>query len=363
VHSIILAIESPGGEVDGTQAAADVIRSVRGKKPIVTLVDGLAASAGYWLGSAADKVYITGDTAMVGSIGVVMTHTDYSQAEKARGVNVTEITAGKYKRIASEHAPLSQEGRASIQDMVDHIYSVFVDAVAQSRGVSADTVHEKMADGRVFLGKQAIDAGLVDGVSSMDALIADLNQQRTTSVGRASKGALPPKSSPKGEVHVEGQVFVIGGAEIKTQAELDEAVKAACATASTAAATAERERIQAVESQALPGHEALIASLKFDGKSTGGDAAVAVLAAEKKLRGDAVSNLKKDAPKPVATAAPDQQEQPEADAGDGKSGDMIADAKVVAEKAKAYVVEQKAQGNKHITFAEAVAHVSKKEKQ
>jgi ClpP class serine protease len=103
VHSIVLLIDSPGGEVDGTQQAADMVRAIRdgGKKPIVAVADGLMASAGYWIGSAASKVYITGDTTAVGSIGIVATHTDYSKAEEQRGIKVTEITAGKYKRIAA----------------------------------------------------------------------------------------------------------------------------------------------------------------------------------------------------------------------------------------------------------------------
>lgn len=175
VHSIILAIDSPGGDVDGTQAAANTLRQAASQKPMVALADGLMASAAYWLGSAASQIYMTEDTTTVGSIGVVATHVDYSKAYEDEGVKVTEITAGKYKRIASQYAPLSPEGRQTIQDQVDHIYSVFVDAVAANRGVSTDVVLDKMADGRVFLGQQAIDAGLVDGKATMDSLIAKLN--------------------------------------------------------------------------------------------------------------------------------------------------------------------------------------------
>ena len=176
VHSILLAIDSPGGTVDGTQALADQIFEARGTKPIIAVGDGMMASAAYWIGSAADKVYTSGDTTAIGSIGVVAQHTDYSQAEHAAGIKVTEITAGKYKRIASDHEPLSVEGRAAIQEKVDHLYSVFVDSVARNRGVDPETVAAKMADGKVFLGKQAVKAGLVDGVSTQPALVAKLNQ-------------------------------------------------------------------------------------------------------------------------------------------------------------------------------------------
>jgi signal peptide peptidase SppA len=185
VHSILLAIDSPGGTVDGTQALADQIFEARGKKPIVAIADGMMASAAYWIGSAADRVYTSGDTTAVGSIGVVAQHTDYSQAEHAAGIKVTEITAGKYKRIASDHEPLSVEGRASIQEKVDHLYSVFVDSVARNRGVDPETVAAKMADGKVFLGKQAVKAGLVDGVSTQPAVVARLVQNHLENRTRA----------------------------------------------------------------------------------------------------------------------------------------------------------------------------------
>jgi signal peptide peptidase SppA len=135
-HSIILAIDSPGGQVDGTQAAADQVRAARGIKPIVSLIDGTGASAAYWIAAAADRVYITGDTTMVGSIGVVLKHLDNSKAEGTKGIKIMEITSGRYKRIASEHSPLNKEGRTSLQNVSDHIYSVFVDAVVRASGLA-----------------------------------------------------------------------------------------------------------------------------------------------------------------------------------------------------------------------------------
>lgn len=178
VHSIVLSIDSPGGTVDGTQELAQTIHEARGRKPIVAHADGVMGSAAYWIGSAADSVYSAGDTTAVGSIGVVGQHVDYSEMEKNRGIKVTDITAGKYKRIASEHAPLSNEGKQYLQDHVDHIYKVFVDDVAKHRNVSPDKVLDGMADGKIFLGKQAVNAGLVDGVSTMGALVGSLNTKR-----------------------------------------------------------------------------------------------------------------------------------------------------------------------------------------
>ena len=171
IKSILLDIDSPGGTVDGTHELADIVFAGRDKKPIVAYSDGMIASAAYWIGSAADRIYISGDTIDIGSIGVVASHQDYSEYEKKIGVKTTEIYAGKYKRIASYHKPLSKEGKEYIQDQVDYLYSIFVDQVAKQRGVSSETVLENMADGKIFIGKQSLTAGLVDGVSTLDRLI------------------------------------------------------------------------------------------------------------------------------------------------------------------------------------------------
>lgn len=174
VQSIVLVIDSPGGTVDGTQALAAVVAEANGKKPVVAYADGMMASAAYWIGCAADSVVLSGDTTHMGSIGVVASHIDVSRAEEQAGVKTTEIYAGKYKRIASEYAPLSEAGRNYMQSLVDELYSVFVGEVAQYRRTPLQLVLDKMADGRLFIGRQAVDAGLADRVSNLDALIAEL---------------------------------------------------------------------------------------------------------------------------------------------------------------------------------------------
>ena len=166
VQAIVLSVDSPGGTVDGTPDLADLIYQSRGQKPVLTHSDGMIASAAYWIGSAADAVYLSSEVAMAGSIGVVTKHVDVSAAEAKAGIKTTEIYAGRYKRIASQYEPLNDEGRAAMQKAVDYAYSVFVDAVARNRGATAEEVIANMADGRVFQGSQAVTAGLVDGVST-----------------------------------------------------------------------------------------------------------------------------------------------------------------------------------------------------
>ncbi len=175
VKGILLDVDSPGGSVEGTQELGNIIFQGREKKPIVAYSDGMAASAAYWIGSAAHEMYISGDTVHVGSIGVVATHMDYSGQDEKMGIKTTEIYAGKYKRIASQNKPLTKEGKQSIQDQVDYIYSVFVGEVAKHKNKTETNVLENMADGRIFIGRQAIQAGLVDGVSTFGRALQRLS--------------------------------------------------------------------------------------------------------------------------------------------------------------------------------------------
>jgi signal peptide peptidase SppA len=297
VHSIILAIDSPGGTVDGTQALAALVRQVGEQKPVVTLGTGTMASAAYWYGSAAQARYISEATTVVGSIGVVARHMDVSAAEQARGVKTTLISAGRFKTVGSEYAPLSQEDRATLQDRVDYMYSLFVQDVANHLGTTADRVLFDMADGRVFIGQQAIAAGLVDGVATLEQLVQQLNRDRSSAgAARSARLSVPTQTPPKG-------IVAMSITREDLQAQSPELLRAILAEGHAAGALAERERVLAVEGQALPGHEALIAKLKADGRTTGPEAALAVLNAERQLRATAAGSLAADAPAPVASVA------------------------------------------------------------
>lgn len=167
VKAILLDIDSPGGTVDGTEAIADFIYESRGSKPIIAFANGLMASAAYWIGSAADFI-ITEETGEVGSIGVVMCHYDYSKYDEKIGLKRTYIYSGKYKTMGNNAEPLSREAEDYLQEGTDYIYTIFVDTVARNRNVSVDTVLKNMADGKIFIGQQAVDAGLVDELGSYD---------------------------------------------------------------------------------------------------------------------------------------------------------------------------------------------------
>jgi len=357
IHSIVLSIDSPGGTVDGTEELANLVFAARQRKPVIAFGDGSMFSAAYWIASAGTRVLLSGGTAGAGSIGVVAQHVDYSEAERKQGIQVTEITAGKYKRIASSHAPLTDEGRATIQDQVDHLYSIFVDTVARHRGVSADDVLERMADGRIFIGQRAIDAGLVDGFADKTELVPMLNEEHSRRV-KSKKGLYPMKKIEMTEEEkdaIEQSAFGRGKAEAEKKASEDAAAAKAESdkrvdAARVEGATAERERIKAVETQSMKGHEALIDQLKFDGKTTGPEAAVQVLAAEKAKCAGRATQIKKDLPDPAGFVEAREDKDPS----DAKEPDV----NVVVEKARQYQAEQKKLG-KEISTETAVAHVRK----
>lgn len=287
VKAIILAIDSPGGTVDGTQTLASEIAAAGASKPIVSWASGLMASAAYWAGSAAQGIYIADMTTQVGSIGVVAQHVDTSAADKAAGVTKTDVYAGKFKRIATGNAPLSEDGAAYLQAQVDYMYSLMVGDIAANLGVSVEQVLQDMADGRVFMGQQAIDAGLVDGVSTLDALVAKLSGGAGVALPRkSSAGNAQTSQSTQGALNMLTAEQV--QAALKDHPEIAAAIR-------TEGATAERDRILGIQALSIPGHEALIKTFAGDATKTAGDAALALVAATQKTLTAQAAALAEDA--------------------------------------------------------------------
>lgn len=169
VRAILLHVDSPGGTVDGTDALASRIYESKDIKPVVVFADGLMASAAYWIGSAGHML-ITEPTGEVGSIGVVQAHYDYSVADAKEGVKRTYIYAGKYKTIGNDAEPLTEDGKAYLQAGVDYVYSLFVNTVARHRGISIAQALS-MAEGRIFIGQQAREIGLIDRIGTFETAL------------------------------------------------------------------------------------------------------------------------------------------------------------------------------------------------
>lgn len=172
VSTVVLQIDSPGGAVDGTLELAEAVAAVAKVKPVIAQVDGMAASAAYWVASQATRI-VMGPTDMVGSIGVRMMLYDFSKLYENEGVEPVPIDTGEFKSAGAEGTKITEAQRADFQRVVDQMFEMFLASVAKGRGVSADRVRE-VADGRVFLAEEAISLGLADGVQSMDATLAGL---------------------------------------------------------------------------------------------------------------------------------------------------------------------------------------------
>lgn len=273
VRAVMLHVDSRGGSVDGTFDLAEKIYSQRGIKPIVALSDGVMDSAAYAIGSAADKVYITGSTVEVGSVGVIASHQDFSKAEEMMGIKVTEITAGRYKAVGSPHKPLDDFSLNTLQDKLDYLYGIFIETMVKHRGLNNDAESiASWADGRTFLGEQGIEVGLVDGIMKFDELLESLASNDSMELGmqnQASKEVVSMDLAKFKTDHPElyAQVFALGNKEGE-----DAGLEVATDAASTAAATAENERVMGVYDRgkrfAGMGLDEKVEEFMKDGKTT-----------------------------------------------------------------------------------------------
>ena len=181
VRGIVLDISSPGGDVDGAFELADWIHALRGRaQPVWAVGTGKAASAAYVIGRAADR-FLVGPGTLTGSIGVLWIHIDQSKAEEEAGLVVTELFHGAFKADGSRHHALGDAERARIEALLGRVYGLFVDRVAAWGGLSADAV--RATEAAVYLGADAVAAGLADGVMRMDEAIGAL--RRTFTPGRS----------------------------------------------------------------------------------------------------------------------------------------------------------------------------------
>jgi signal peptide peptidase SppA len=186
VGAIVLDVDSPGGAVSGVDELSSEIYRARGSKPIVAVANSLAASAAYWIASAADELAVT-PSGEVGSIGVFAAHEDWSRAYDTAGVTPTLISAGKYKTEANPYQPLSDEARAAIQARVDDYYGMFTKAVARNRKRPLSDVRGGFGEGRVVGAREALAQGMVDSVETLDEVLARVTRGSTRGRARAEE--------------------------------------------------------------------------------------------------------------------------------------------------------------------------------
>lgn len=179
IGAVVFDIDSPGGSVLGLEELSQTVFDARGPKPIIAIANNLAASAGYYLASSADKVYVT-PSGEVGSIGTYIVHYDWSKYLDDAGIKPTFIFAGKHKVDGAPELPLSEEAKADMQAIVDRYYGKFVADVARNRNITKREVTSNYGQGRVLTSEAALEAGMVDGIGTLEQLVADMT--------RANKG-------------------------------------------------------------------------------------------------------------------------------------------------------------------------------
>ena len=195
VKAIVLDIDSGGGAVSGVADAGNLIKLIdQSVKPIYSFTDGAMCSAAYWLGCSAREVY-SSNVSTVGSIGVIATHMEYSKALKDAGVGVTVVRAGEFKALANSVEPLSDKAKTQLQNQLNAAYEVFLEHVADCRKTTVNLCDANMAQGREFFGKEALAAGLVDGIETFDSMMSkvemkllDIEKHSNNNLGNYQRG-------------------------------------------------------------------------------------------------------------------------------------------------------------------------------
>ncbi|MDR3559960.1 MAG: signal peptide peptidase SppA [Negativicutes bacterium] len=166
VKAVILRINSPGGSAPASQEVANEVKKLMATgKPVVTSMADVAASGGYWIAAVTNKIYANPAT-MTGSIGVYIPYANWEELYNKIGIHQEKIKSGPHKDILSPERQMTTEERAIIQEMVDDLYNQFVTVVAEGRHMDPARVRQ-LADGRIYTGSQAKQAGLVDELGTM----------------------------------------------------------------------------------------------------------------------------------------------------------------------------------------------------
>ena len=191
VSEIVIDVNSPGGEVAGVQELSDLIFKARGTKRITAIANPLAASAAFWIATAADRLVVTpsGD---VGSVGVIAIHTDKSAMLEQEGVKKTIIKSGKFKAEGNPFETLDQTAIDFFQSRVDQMFSRFVADVARNRGVSKTDVRQNFGQGRIVMARDAVKAGMADSVGTMADVLSNRKARNSARRRLASTNLLTP---------------------------------------------------------------------------------------------------------------------------------------------------------------------------
>lgn len=274
VNRVIFDFDTPGGSVDGIQELTGLIRNLKlSGVEFIAVINPLCCSSGYWIASSCSSIYMASSTARTGSIGVVSIHEDISKANDNQGKKITEVVAGKYKRIDSENRPLTPEGRAMIQSQVDYIYSLFVDEISKNRNIPIERAISEIGDGRIFIGQQAVDLGLADGILSLSEVMEGkimaekmVDKMVDKTKQKAVDEPIAPAAPTMEQLMTENMELKKKIEELMKMMEESKNQQAALLNKEkNCAAEAERSRIKALEDIAPISCQATLAQAKSEG--------------------------------------------------------------------------------------------------
>lgn len=255
VHAIVLDVDSPGGSVSGVDALASEIRAARDRKPILAHTDAMMASAAYYLASQATHVYATRD-ADVGAIGVIASLIDNHRNLQDRGYDPVVVKSTPGKGHMQSNGAFGDAQRADLQREVDHFHEMFVDAVAAGRRIDRAKA-AALGDGRAYIGREALDRGLVDGLQTFANTLRQARTLARTGARAAANDAAPVAEDPSPpEADVADGITATENDPMSKQQTNEPAPAPATAAATSTAPTqtqadgirAERERQAAIRS-------------------------------------------------------------------------------------------------------------------
>lgn len=205
-RAVIVHIDSPGGTTAGSQQLYDSLRDLQAKKPMVVVVDGLAASGAYIAALASEHI-LAQDTSLVGSIGVLFQYPNFTDVLKTIGIKVEEIKSSPLKAAPNGFEPTSPEARAAIEAIVLDSYAWFKDLVKNRRKMD-DAQLAAVSDGRVFTGRQGVSLKLVDGIGNEKTARAWLEQAKKVPASTPVRDySLQPRFSEFSFLHLASRAF------------------------------------------------------------------------------------------------------------------------------------------------------------
>ena len=205
-RAVIVHLDSPGGTTAGSEQLYDSLRALQAKKPMVVVVDGLAASGAYIAALSSEHI-IAQDTSLVGSIGVLFQYPNFTDVLKTIGIKVEEIKSSPLKAAPSGYEPTSPEARAAIEAVVLDSYAWFKGLVKDRRQLD-DAQLARVADGRVFTGRQAVALKLVDSLGNERTALTWLEKEKKVPAGTPVRDySLQPRFSELSFLHVAAWTF------------------------------------------------------------------------------------------------------------------------------------------------------------